>query len=511
MNSGRKTIFFLTVLILIFTVSAAENMKNGSERRGGIVIEAVIDGPIIPVTGEYIEAALETAERRNAECVLVKLNTPGGGLKPTYDIISDIMNSAVPVVIYVAPRGAGATSAGTFITIAGHIAAMSPATNIGAAHPVTLDGKGVDEEEQKELTERLKEILEESQKAKEEAEKESELKETPEEGQKYEGEGVEEVEEAESATPLPEQPGSEKEQEEKAAGSIMSQKVLNDTVAKMRAIAELRGRNADWAESAIRESVSITAETAVELNVVDLMADNTEDLLKKIDGMSVVTDAGEKVLHTANAETVPVDLTWRQRFLAIISDPSIVYVLLSLGSMAIMIEIFNPGLILPGVIGAISVIVAAYGIQLLPVNYSGLLLMFLAFVLFVLEVKVQSFGLLTIAGIVSLFLGSVMLFDSPLPFMRVSYTVILPVVIGIGIVAFLLIMMIVKSHSRKSRTGYTGLIGETGEAITDLNPKGKVFAHGEIWNATADEHVEKGVNVEILGVDKMTLHVAPRK
>jgi len=375
------------------------------------------------------------AASENAECLIIKLNTPGGLLKSTRVIVSDILDSPVPVAVFVFPGGSQAASAGVFITLAGHIAAMAPGTNIGAAHPVTMQGE---------------------------------------------------------------------------QDSIMNEKATNDAAAFIRTISEKRERNVQWAEDAVRKSLSITETEALKANVIDLTAVSVEDLLNKIDGKEISLSSGMKVLQTKDAAVTEIGMSLRQKILNLISDPNIAYIFLMIGIYGIMFELYSPGTIFPGVIGGISLIIALYSLHTLPVNYAGLALIIFAIILFIAEIKIISHGLLTIGGIISLTLGSIMLInmESTLEVFRISWHVILVFVILTAAFFIFAIGFAIKAQIRKPVTGIEGMTGERGEAITDLSPEGQIMVHGEIWNAECqDGPVSKGTKVEVIKVLNLKLLV----
>ncbi len=393
------------------------------------------DGAITPACSDFIKLGIESAIKNKSECLIIKLNTPGGLLKSTRVIVSDILESKVPVVVYVSPGGAQAASAGVFITMAAHIAAMSSGTNIGAAHPVSLQGE---------------------------------------------------------------------------QDSIMSEKATNDAAAFIRSISEKRNRNMKWAEDAVRKSLSLSETEALKQNVIDLISPNIEDLLKKINGKKIETVIGEKILNTGNAAVNEVEMTLSLKFLTILSDPNIAYILFMIGLYGLLFEIFNPGVIFPGVIGGICIILAFYSMHTLPINYAGLALIVFAIILFVLEIKVISHGILSIGGVISLIIGSIMLInvESGLEVVMISWQVIaLFVVLTILFFGFAITLGI-KAQRRKPTTGVEGLIKEIGEAITDLNPEGEVRVHGEIWRAgTIEGKIESKSIVEIVEVHNLKLKV----
>jgi membrane-bound serine protease (ClpP class) len=393
-----------------------------------------VEGVINPVVVEYMREGIRQAEADQATAVIFQLDTPGGLVESTRLIVKDLLNASVPVVVYVSPSGARAASAGTFITMAASVAAMAPGTNIGAAHPVSGEGKDIEGD--------------------------------------------------------------------------MRQKAENDLAAFARSIADKRGRNAEWAEAAVRESVSITETDALEQKVIDLIAEDVPGLLKQLDGRTVSLAGTEVTLHTEGATVRHRQMTWRQRALAAISHPQIALMLLSLGSLGLLIELYSPGLIFPGVIGAISLLLAFYSLQTLPINYAGLLLIGLAMVLFILETQMPSFGMLTVGGIVSMFLGSLMLIDSPAEYLRIPISTIIVVV---GTTAGLFTFVIgaaVRSMKRQPVSGQEGMIGEMGKVTRRLDPTGTVSLHGSLWTAQSAVPIEAGETVRVIAIDGLKLTVA---
>ncbi|MBM3324873.1 MAG: nodulation protein NfeD [Calditrichaeota bacterium] len=406
---------------------------------GATVVEwIVIDGAIGPVATQYIRDGIERAQQSNAECLIIELDTPGGLLKSTRLICKDILAAPIPVVVYVSPAGSRAGSAGVFITLAAHIAAMAPGTNIGAAHPVDIGGQG----------------------------------------------------------------GGD-------TSRVMEQKITNDAVAFARTLADKRGRNADWAEKAVRESASITETEALELGVINYIAPNTDSLLALMDGDTVELEGRRVVLATRGARIDKVMMNWRLKLLALLSDPNIAYILLLLGIYGIFFELYNPGAILPGIVGGICLIIAFYSLQLLPVNLAGVLLIILALVLFLLEIKVVSYGLLSIGGVISFLLGSLMLFDVSIPGAKVSLSVIIPATIFTALFFLFAVGMGIRAQRRKVTTGMEGLIGEIGTAVSPLAPAGTVLLHGELWKAVARSPVEKDQEVRVVAVNRLQLTVEP--
>ncbi len=424
-----------------------------------LVVRIFVDGSINPITANYIVEQLVKAEKDKAGLLILQLDTPGGLMSSMRQIVKAILASPVPVAVYVAPSGARAASAGVFITLAAPIAVMAPGTTIGAAHPVTVGGGGFFGGKKKE------------------GEKES----------GKDGKGK-------AASPPPE-------------GDIMATKILNDTVAFIRSIAAKNGRNVEWAERAVRESISSTGTEAVKEGVVDFIAPDVDALLKGIEGMEVTVSGGKRIIALSGARIEDRPMGTRRRILAVITDPNVAYLLMLLGIFGIFFELVNPGVILPGVLGGISIILAFFSFQLLPVNYAGVLLILFALVLFVLEVKVVSFGMLTVGGILSLVLGSLMFFNSADPYYRVSLSLIFGMTGIIVLIFVVLLGFAVRIRMRKVTTGIEGLIGEVGVAGTDLAPEGKIMIHGEIWSAVSTETIKSGEKVKVTEADGLSLKV----
>jgi membrane-bound serine protease (ClpP class) len=402
--------------------------------RAATVATLELDGVITPVTVRLVALALERARADGAAALVILLDTPGGLERSMRSIVRDFLNSPVPVVVYVAPTGARAASAGAFLTLAAHVAAMAPATNIGAAHPVAAGGGQVDKESMR--------------------------------------------------------------------------KIENDAAAFIRSVARERGRNAEWAEKAVRSSVSATEREALRLGIIDLVADSLPDLLERIDGREVRTATGPVVLRTRGAVVRPIEIGWRDRFLALITDPNVAYVLLMLGMLGLFFELANPGVILPGVIGGIALILAFFAFQSLPINWAGLLLILFGIVLLIAEIKVVSHGVLTIGGVIAILLGSMMLVNTAELPLRVSWTVILPVVATVAGIFVFAVSAGVRAQLRRPATGAEGLVAETGVARTALDPEGQVMVRGEIWRAVAEPPgIAAGERVRVLAMDGLTLRV----
>ncbi len=394
-----------------------------------------VDGTINPASADFIHEAILKAQNDSAECLIINLNTPGGLLKSTRIIVTDILTSQIPIIIYVSPAGSQSASAGVFITLAAHVAVMAPGTNIGAAHPVTL--------------------------------------------------------------------GEQKD-------SVMLEKATNDAAAFIRTISEKRKRNVQWAEDAVRKSISITETEALKQNVIDTIASDIHQLLRIVDGREIQTANRLVTLHTANASIITTEKSFQQKILDILSDPNIAYILMMLGIYGLLFELYNPGSILPGIIGFICLVLAFYSMHTLPINYAGLALILFGIVLFLLEIKIVSHGLLTIGGVVSLALGSIMLFqtNSLIEFVSISWEVIVITVILTLLFFLFAIGMGIKAQKMKPTTGIQGIIDETGEVLNDLKPEGTVKVHGEIWNAISlDGTLKKGVKIKVEGIDNLKLTV----
>jgi len=435
-----------------------------SQDRKAIVLD--IQGPIGPATRDFVDRSLQIAADRNAALVIIRMDTPGGLAESTRDIVKAILNSPVPVATFVAPEGARAASAGTYILYASHIAAMSPATNVGAATPVSI---------------------------------------IPGPGNKSPGG---EADDAASESETPEDSAKDQpEAAEKPSGDAMTKKAVNDAVAHIRGLASKRGRNADWAELAVREAASITSEEALELGVIDLIAANVGDLLDKIDGMVVEVNGREQVLETKGLLIERLEPDWRSKFLAVITSPTIAYLLLMIGVYGLILEGYNPGAILPGVVGAICLLMALYAFQMLPVNYAGLGLIVLGIILMIAEVMAPSFGALGFGGIVAMVIGSIILIDTDVPGFAVSRTLIGAIAITGSLGLMAIITFAVKARQRPIVSGREQLVGAPGTALESFERKGEVFVHGERWSAISETPIGKDQAVVVTGIDGLTLSV----
>lgn len=441
-----------------------------------------VDDKIIgPVTAEYLTHAIEKAEKEGLEAVIIEMDTPGGLLESTRAIVKKIVNAEVPIITFVSPSGSRAGSAGVFIVLASHIAAMAPTTNIGAAHPVVLGENRKNENALKKAIEELTRTL------RKEAFKKPKT-------QKSEG--------------APTDAGPN----QRTADTPSEEKILNDTVAWITAIANNRNRNAEWARAAVLESVSATEKEALEKKIIDVIAVDIDELLAKIDGLRIALPHKTVVLDTKNARLLMHEMTLRQNILNTIIAPNIAYILMMAGVLGIFIEIIHPGALFPGIAGIISLIIAFYAFAALPVNYAGVLLIAIGVILFVAETLTPlTFGLLALGGGVSILVGSLMLIDSPFAALQVSLHVILPFILAALGIALFLALRVLRAHRQKTSTGPESLIGATGTAQADFDgPEGQVFVRGELWTAVAEKNqsLKKGNKIKVNGVDNVKLIVS---
>ncbi len=423
----KKTVFAAAALCALLLGPFGQ----AQARRADVI---TVDGIINPAVAEFIASTIARSAAEGAECLIIRMDTPGGLDLSMRSIIKEMMGAGIPVIVYVSPAGARAASAGALITMAADIAAMAPGTNIGAAHPVSLGGGKMEDE--------------------------------------------------------------------------MASKVENDAAAYAESIAAKRNRNKEWAVQAVRESVSITENQALKIKVIDLIAFDLQDLLRQLDGRKITTAAGVTILETKGIEINEIEMGLREKVLDTLSNPNIAYILMMVGLLGLYFELSNPGAIFPGIIGGISLILAFFAFQTLPVNYAGILLIILALILFILEIKVTSFGMLTVGGVISLTLGSLMLFDpQTAPFARISFEIIIPVVAVTAACCIITVYLAVKAYRRKPATGREGIVGEVGIAKSAIDPEGKVFVHGEYWDALSDEPIPQGSAVKVVSVGSIKLKV----
>ncbi|MGB8579735.1 MAG: nodulation protein NfeD [Candidatus Sulfotelmatobacter sp.] len=426
MKSVARILFGLAAVLILGSISRAE------------VLKIVVDDTVQPITQEYISRAIDEAKRRNDQAVLIELNTPGGLVESTRKIIENITSSQVPVIVYVAPSGSRAGSAGIFILEAADVAAMAPGTNAGAAHPVLIG------------------------------------------------------------------PFAPKVDDE------MKRKIENDTAALMRSVASKRGRNVEAAESAVLESKSFTEQEALSRHLIDYVASSEDDLFRQMEGKNFKRFNGQEVtLRLSGQPIVPFGMTLKERILDYLMDPNISFILLAIGALALYAEFNHPGAVIPGTVGVVFILLAAFALNLLPTRFAALVLILGAFALFAAEAKFASHGVLTVGGIALLTLGGLLLVDAPIPQMRVHLLTALAVSIPLGLITAFLMTLALKARRNKVVTGSEGMVGEIGIAQTNLSPKGKVFVHGELWDAISSCEVSAGQSVVVNRVDGLLLQVEP--
>ena len=440
--------FYAALLICPLLLTAGNNNESG-------IVLLEIDGAIGPATSDYIHRSLAKAQEQNAHAVIIRIDTPGGLDSAMRDIIQDIIASPVPIISFVAPSGARAASAGAYILLASHIAAMAPATNVGAATPVQIGG--------------------------------------------FPG----------SDRPAKDREKENHEAQKAAPTDAMGKKIINDAVAYIRGLATLRGRNADWAEKAVREAASLSAQAALDNNVIDLIASDLAQLLQKIDGRSVNVLGQKKVLATTGLTIHLMEPDWRSRLLSIITDPNVAYILMLIGIYGLIYEFANPGMVLPGVAGAISLLLALFAFQVLPINYAGLALMLLGIAFMAAEVFVPSFGALGIGGVIAFVIGSIMLLDTDIP----GYGISIPLIgffalLSAGLFMFVLGMAI-KARQRPVVSGMEEMIGSIGEVIDDFETNGRVRIHSESWQARSQSPMRRGQRVRVIAIEGLQLVVEP--
>jgi membrane-bound serine protease (ClpP class) len=459
MNYGRAAALIgLCLSLSAMGAACSETLPAGGQGAAaptqGRAILIDVDGAIGPATSAYVEAAIGEAAQRGARLVILRMDTPGGLDTSMRSIVKAINASAVPVVGYVAPSGARAASAGTYLIYACHLAAMAPGTNLGAATPIELGG--------------------------------------------LPGGGSPETSKPDGETGA------------KPTGDAHRDKLVNDAAAYLRSLAQMRGRNANWAEQAVRESASLPAEEALRLGVVDLLAPTVDDLLRQIDGRVVRTAAGEVRLETRGLNVAELAPDWRSRLLSIIGNPNVAYILMLVGIYGLIYEFSNPGTVLPGTAGAVCLLLALYAFQLLPINYAGIALMGLGLALMVAEAFMPTFGALGLAGVAAFVVGSLILVDTNAPGFGLSIALILTVAATSALLLFAIVTLALKSHRRPVVSGSEELVGAAGRALSGFPGEGSVRLHGEVWSARSDLPIAPGTPVTVTGRNGLTVLVAPQ-
>ncbi|MES0326960.1 MAG: nodulation protein NfeD [Gammaproteobacteria bacterium] len=451
----RYTKLYLAIALLFVTGFLFNSISANSVQ--GSIVQLSVEDAIGPATDDYIKRSLEAAIKSNAELVVIQMDTPGGLDSAMRGIIKNIASSTVPIATYVAPTGARAASAGTYILYASHIAAMAPGTNLGAATPVKIGGISPPAPTKRE---------------KDKSDKDD-------------------------------QPAGD------ASEDAMQKKLINDAVAYIRSLAELRGRNQEWAEKAVRQAASLPASEALKLNVIDIIAISTADLLKQIDGREVSIHGQKRTLNTSGLPLIQIEPDWRSRLLSVITNPNIAYILMLVGIYGLILEFSNPGAIVPGTIGAISLLLALYAFQLLPINYAGMLLILLGVALMVAEAFEPSFGVLGIGGVIAFVMGSIILMDTEVPGFGIDISVIITFAFTSALIFIFVIGMAFKARRRPVVSGLEEMIGGTAIVINDFDDKGTVTIHSEKWQAVSNVPLHKDQQVKVIDVKGLILQVEP--
>ena len=444
-------LYLLLPLLLLFGLFVLDSVAADKPEITGPIIQLTVEDAIGPAMADYIKRSFDNARQQGAQLIIIRIDTPGGLDSAMRNIIKDITNSSIPVATYVAPTGARAASAGTYILYASHVAAMAPGTNLGAATPVQIGG---------------------------------------------------------ISPPTGGDKNKEKPTEPTNADS-MKRKIVNDAVAYIRGLAELHGRNQDWAEKAVREGASLTASKALKLNVIDIIATGTGDLLKQIHGRSVKVQGHSRTLQTTGLPIKSVEPDWRSRFLSVITNPNVAYILMLIGIYGLILEFSNPGAIVPGTVGAICLLLALYAFQLLPINYAGMGLILLGVALMVGEAFEPSFGILGIGGVIAFVIGSIILIDTEAPGFGINLAVIISFSISSALIFIFVVGMAIKARRRPVVSGREELINSEAIVLNDFDDKGTISVHSEIWQALTKTPLHKGQHVKVTGSRGLILEVEP--
>ncbi len=456
-RSRRRTLGRLRIVASALLATTVLLFAPGGGAAASKVVVLEIDGAIGVATSDYLSSGIEHAETVNADLIILNMDTPGGLVSSTRDIVKEILGSSIPVVAYVTPAGARADSAGTYILLASHIAAMTPTTHLGAATPVSIGGGDA----------------------------------TPDDSSKDE--------EDESG-------GGQAEEQ---SGSAMERKVLNDAIAYIRGLAERYDRNADWAEDAVRTAATLTAREALEQNVIEFIAEDQADLLRQLNGYEVKVQSEILAVATESAEIENFEPNWRNKVLTVISNPEIVLILGMIGLYGLMYEGWNPGAIVPGVVGIICLLIAAYALQILPVNYAGVALIIVGLALMTAEAFAPSFGALGLGGIAAFVFGAIMMFDSGIPGFGISIAFVISIAIVAALLIIWMVSFVLKLRRRGAVSGIDSIIGGIGTAMQDFDGEGKVWLEGEAWSARCPVAIEKDQEVIVTAMDGLTLDVKP--
>jgi len=445
----------IRIVIIAFGLLLFSALLQAEQKTTGYLLD--LKGPVGPAASDYIHRGIDKAWEKRGSLIILRIDTPGGLSASMREIVKDLLQAPLPVISFVTPSGARAASAGTYILYASHVAAMAPATNLGAATPVQIGG----------------------------------------------------------GLPLPKAPGKKDESEDKSKTDekkripTIADKAVNDAVAYIRSLAQMRGRNADWAEKAVREAASLSAEEALKEGVIDLIADDVDDLLAKLDGREVMVLGQTRRLQTSGLKLEAIEPDWRTRLLGIITNPNVAYVLMLIGIYGLILEFYSPGVLVPGVIGAICLLVALYAFQMLPINYAGFALILLGLALMTAEAFAPSFGVLGIGGTAAFVIGSIMLLETDVPGFGISWTLIGSIAaVSAGFFIFVM-MMLVKSRRRPVVSGPEEMVGSTGQVIDWDGHSGTVRVHGEVWKARAAKALDAGRPVRVEKIDGLTLVVQP--